>query len=47
MPLTTDCIVPLEAANNLRENSLYEIKEPTRTRREAAANADVIQKLMT
>ena len=39
-------IVPL-VANNLRENSLQEVKEPTRNRREAAANADVIRKLMT
>ena len=40
-------IVPLEVTNNLSENSLQEVKEPTRTRREAAANADVIRKLMT
>ena len=40
-------IVLLEVTNNLSENSLQEIKEPTRTRREAAVNADVIRKLMT
>ena len=40
-------IVLLEVTNNLRENSLQEIKEPTRTRREAVVNADVIRKLMT
>ena len=40
-------IVPLEVTNNLRENSLQEVKEPTRNRREAAANADVIRMLMT
>ena len=40
-------IVPLEVTNNLRENSLQEVKEPTRNRREAADNADVIRMLMT
>ena len=40
-------IVPLEVTNNLRENSLQEVKEPTRTRRGAAANVDIIRKLMT
>ena len=40
-------IVSLEVTNNLRENSLQEVKEPTRTRREAVSNADVIRKLMT
>ena len=39
-------IVPL-VANNLRENSLQEVKGPTRNQREAAADADVIRKLMT
>ena len=38
--------LPLEVTNNLRENSLQEVKEPTRTQREAATNADVIRKLM-
>ena len=40
-------IVSLEVTNNLREISSEEMKESTRTRREAAANADVIRKLMT
>ena len=40
-------IVLLKVTNNLSENSLQEIKEPTRTRRETAVNADVIRKLMT
>ena len=40
-------IIPLEVTNNLSENSLQEVKEPTRTRGQAAANADVIRKLMT
>ena len=39
-------IVPLEVTNNLRENFLQEIKEPTRTRREAAVYV-VIPKLIT
>ena len=30
-------IAPLEVTNNLRDNSLQEVKEPTRTRRQAAA----------
>ena len=40
-------IVLLEATNNLRENSLQEVKESTQTRREAGTNADVIRKSMT
>ena len=40
-------IVPFEVTNILHENSLQEMKEPTQSQREAAANADVIRKLMT
>ena len=40
-------IVPLEVTYILHENSLQEMTEPTQTQREAAANADVIRKLMT